>query len=325
MRLKELLEEKENDIISTIENSDHPYMVILIGPPASGKSTFTEKLHELRDDVEVCSTDDFFMKDGRYEFDVSKLGSNHQKNFQKSFNAMKRHHSIVVIDNTNLSISDFKEYVKGANTYHYKVLFKIFQVDRDELIRRTEKRFKETGKEIGVEVIDRMLTKMNDNLPAIESFIAKYNAGQFTETLNESSKVVYVGIFFDVSQIVGLSKQFNLNIRPTKILALPHITLYFNKDKKTKEELGKTYSFGKEVSVKVRDFVEEPSSGHSAFTCETSEKINQTPHITTVVGVGKKPVYSNEMIKSGSKDREPINKTITGRIGYFDGSEVKYE
>ena len=185
MKLNRILEEKETGVLDTIQNSDEAYMVILIGPPASGKSTFTEKLKELRDDVEVCSTDDFFMKNGKYVFDVSKLASNHKKNFQKSIDAMKKHHSIVVIDNTNLSIDSFRDYVKGANTYHYKVLFKIFQVDRDELIRRTMKRQEETGKKIGVEVIDRMLNRMKQNLPAIKDFINKYNLASKIKPFND--------------------------------------------------------------------------------------------------------------------------------------------
>jgi NEDD4-binding protein 2 len=332
MKLNELKEQiTNNNVLSTISKSDNAYMVILIGPPASGKSTFTNKIKELRDDVEVCSTDDFFMKNGQYVFDVNKIGINHKKNFQKAVNAMKRHHSVVVIDNTNLSVSDFKNYVQAANSNSYKVLFKIFEVDREELIRRTTQRQRETGKEIGVEVIDRMLDKMKNNISNIRNFISQYDSGLYTQKLNESidnKKIVYVGIFFDVQQIAELNKGLRLNIRPSKVLANPHVTLLFNKDKKSFEELSQMYQFGKEVDVNVVNFQIE-DSGHSAFLCKTNEPTKNLPHITASLGVKNgqptKPVYSTEMLKSGKTEVVPVNKTIKGKIGYFDGEEVKYE
>ncbi len=329
MKLNIITEEKiDSGVLEKIRDTDDNYMVILIGPPASGKSTFVKKIEDLRDDVEVCSTDDFFMKNGKYVFDSSKLGTYHQKNFQKAINAMKTH-SIVIIDNTNLTVDDFKDYVRAANTAKYKVLFRIFEVDRDELIKRTTQRKKETGKDIGIDVIDRMLTKMHINLPAIKDFINKYNKGQYPFILEKKDdrKMIYVGIFFKPEQIIELKKKFNLNIRATKATANPHITLFYNKLKNF-SNLVKDVQFGKIVNVYVDKYLIEPSTGHSVFVCEINEpvKTESKPHITVIVGEGKKPYYSNEMINHNHNLKMiSINQMIKGKIGYFDGSEVKYE
>lgn len=59
--------------------------------PGSGKTTITncivEKLEEKGIDVRVHSTDEYFMVNGKYVFELEKLGAYHLKNlveFEKS-------------------------------------------------------------------------------------------------------------------------------------------------------------------------------------------------------------------------------------------------
>lgn len=334
MKLNELTEDLiDNDVLTQIKNSDDNYVVILIGPPASGKSYTTARIKELRDDVMTCSTDDFFMKGDKYVFDVSKLFSNHQKNFQKAVDAMKKGYSVVVVDNTNIAVDDFKHYVRAANTHKYKVLFKIFNVDRETLVKRTIKRKEETGKDVPVEVIDRMLVRMEQNIKSVKDFINKYNKGQYQFVLEDEElkkKIVYVGIFFKPEQIAELNKKFSLNIRATKAIANPHITLFYNKLKNFTNLIKDDIEFGKVVNVYVDRYLVEPSTGHSVFICEIDEpiKTESKPHITVVVGEGKKPYYSNEMInkyRSSNAKMVSINQMIKGTVGYFDGNEVKFK
>ena len=79
------------------------------GYPGSGKSTYAKKLSESTGAV-LCSSDSYFMKDGVYEFDVKKLGANHQKCYNKFVESVCFRKD-VIIDNTNAKIADIKKYV----------------------------------------------------------------------------------------------------------------------------------------------------------------------------------------------------------------------
>lgn len=82
---------------------------ILRGLPGSGKSTFTKTL----DNAVVASADNFFMKDGRYEFNPSLLGDAH-KACLRLFVETLRAGKDVVCDNTNTTHFDMAAYVQVA-------------------------------------------------------------------------------------------------------------------------------------------------------------------------------------------------------------------
>ena len=57
---------------------EKPELVIVRGAPGSGKSTFAKNQFP---NHKVFATDDFFMVDGVYKYDKTKVGENHQKCF----------------------------------------------------------------------------------------------------------------------------------------------------------------------------------------------------------------------------------------------------
>lgn len=59
----------------------------------------------------ICSADDFWMKNGKYEFDVSKLKIAHQVCFEK-FKTNVLLGNNVIIDNTNIKFEDIKKYLE---------------------------------------------------------------------------------------------------------------------------------------------------------------------------------------------------------------------
>ena len=102
-------------------------MVVLQGQPGAGKSTLARNylvpvLELLGHDVVICDTDDEFMVNGEYVFDLKKLGENHQKTQRKADNAIQ-HFKSVIITNTNIHNYEVKPYVKIAQKYHVPIVF----------------------------------------------------------------------------------------------------------------------------------------------------------------------------------------------------------
>ena len=90
---------------------------ILRGLPGQGKSTVAQDLGG-----EVVSADDYFVVDGKYEFDATKLKEAHKyarELFQIHLdNAVEK----IVVDNTNTQEWEFKDYKEKALERDYKVI-----------------------------------------------------------------------------------------------------------------------------------------------------------------------------------------------------------
>jgi predicted kinase len=90
-------------------------LIILRGLPGSGKSTFAKL---------VCNqhveADMFFMQDGEYKFDASKLKAAHEWCQAKTENWMKMRYNVVV-SNTFTQEWEMEAYYKLAEQYGYRV------------------------------------------------------------------------------------------------------------------------------------------------------------------------------------------------------------
>lgn len=87
-------------------------LVILQGVSGAGKSTKAKELQRLYDAV-ICSTDDYFAENGKYNFRADKLHEFHKKNQERAFELMLRGRH-VIIDNTNLKNWEIRPYVVVA-------------------------------------------------------------------------------------------------------------------------------------------------------------------------------------------------------------------
>ena len=83
-------------------------LVILRGLPGSGKSTAARCIRGV-----VCSTNDYFIRNGKYEFNPSKLGEAHTACREKAKGLLERGQS-VVIDNTNMQRWEYEAYIDMA-------------------------------------------------------------------------------------------------------------------------------------------------------------------------------------------------------------------
>ena len=104
-------------------------LFLMRGVPGSGKSTLAMMLAESysrlvgSSQVKILSTDDFFVKNGVYTFDRTKLGYAHQRNIILAEEAMRQGIRYVFIDNTNISNKEMAPYVALAEQYKYEVQY----------------------------------------------------------------------------------------------------------------------------------------------------------------------------------------------------------
>lgn len=91
---------------------------LMRGLPGSGKSTKARSLGV----ATIVSADDFFMRNGVYEFDATKLGEAHAMCRLTAKFAMAKGLPVVV-DNTNCSAWEMRPYVEAARAYGYAVAF----------------------------------------------------------------------------------------------------------------------------------------------------------------------------------------------------------
>lgn len=87
------------------------------GLPGSGKSTLAKKI--AGSNGVIYSTDDFFMVKGEYRYDVKMIGAYHEKNLERTVEAMQKRLPLIVIDNTNVKLWEMRKYVEAAENYGY--------------------------------------------------------------------------------------------------------------------------------------------------------------------------------------------------------------
>lgn len=161
-------------------------MIMLIGPPGSGKSTYINDLLMIKNalcndnyKVVVISTDDIFeelAKDAGITyteaFDKFSFKEIEREMFNRLDTAIKENRDII-IDQTNMSVkSRARKLQKFPSNYHKEAV--VFNVDRVELDRRLNEREKETGKIIPKFVVDSMLRSYQEPTKAEGFDLIKY-------------------------------------------------------------------------------------------------------------------------------------------------------
>ena len=112
---------------NSAETIRHKIVIINRAVSGSGKTSMTryviEDLRARGLSVAVCSTDDFFMLDGRYVFDVEKLNGYHAENLANFTAELERGTDVVICDNMNLLPWQSQPYTDAARKYNYRILF----------------------------------------------------------------------------------------------------------------------------------------------------------------------------------------------------------
>jgi len=157
---------------------DQKTITLLVGPPASGKSTWVLKNAK---NAIIISRDDI-VDHIRADYKVSYSDAFKNKELQQKVNKKLESHishtltsgKNIVVDMTNMSINSRKKILDRVPSNYIKVAV-IFNVSRSELIKRLDKREKETGKKVGINIVDDM--------------IANYQEPSYTEGFSKIIKV----------------------------------------------------------------------------------------------------------------------------------------
>lgn len=100
-------------------------VIILRGVSGCGKSSFADSI-KTKDSV-VCCADDFFMVNGEYMFDPTKLSQAHQNCQKKFVDSCKNNVSQIIVANTNTSEKEFSFYEETAVKFGYIVFFVVIE------------------------------------------------------------------------------------------------------------------------------------------------------------------------------------------------------
>jgi len=154
----------------------------LIGPPASGKSTWRNAFLANNSTVVISSDDiidDFAEKNNMTyseafkKIDFKSIDQKIIKDFQ---DALQRRDDII-IDRTNMNKKSRHNFMKFVPN-NYKKIAVVFKVERDELQRRLDMRAKMTGKYIPTAVVDNMIASYVP--PSVEEGFDKVFFQEFT-------------------------------------------------------------------------------------------------------------------------------------------------
>lgn len=142
-----------------------PKLIMLVGIPASGKSTWTEQFLAKHDNAESwvsVSSDAFIDKyaaDKGITYDEAfnavpfkTFDSQYRALFRQSLNKKNN----IILDRTHVSPNSRRKMLSQIPK-EYEVVAVAFELDRDEINRRLEARRIATGKYIPASVIDNMV------------------------------------------------------------------------------------------------------------------------------------------------------------------------
>ena len=138
-------------------------LLILVGAPGSGKSTFARYFLRTEDNWIRVNRDDFrLMQFGDslmipfYEERISKM-------VEASVLTLLKSDTNVIIDATNTSLRTIQDMIHTYTEYG-DISFKVFDLPVDELVKRCDKRYEETGKFISKSVVERNVANLKHTL-----------------------------------------------------------------------------------------------------------------------------------------------------------------
>lgn len=111
-----------NTMTSNFDPSfDDKVLFILRGVPGCGKTTLANYLYGFSMVGEMFAADDFFIKEGTYQFDASKLGEAHKWCREQVEDAMIDGVGPLILHNTSTTEKELEPYLALAEKYGYNI------------------------------------------------------------------------------------------------------------------------------------------------------------------------------------------------------------
>lgn len=97
---------------------------ILRGVPGCGKTTLAEELRDLYTEfdkiVVVCEANDYFMRNGEYNYSPSLLPKAHEECKKRVISSMESGADVIILTNTSTQFWEYEEYLNLADEFGYK-------------------------------------------------------------------------------------------------------------------------------------------------------------------------------------------------------------
>jgi len=138
-------------------------VIILVGPPGSGKSYFIKEYTKTATSpYVVCSMDNFFETDGKHVYDATHVWHAHSECFARFTEALLADVPLIFVDNQNAKKGDRSKYINRAIEYGYEVELKVLPRDIETVIRqnKTQERI-DAGKAVPDEYLTKRMAKFD--------------------------------------------------------------------------------------------------------------------------------------------------------------------